>query len=160
MGKDTIHVRLAGREDLGRVVDIQCEAFERVARELDIEPSLLPPLLETLDDLCALREEGTAFFVAVSGDELIGSVRARQRAGVVEFGRLVVTARFLRRGVATELMRFAEDAFSDAARFELFTGADARGALALYAGLGYTWWRDECERGVRLVWLEKKRADL
>jgi GNAT superfamily N-acetyltransferase len=156
----SLSVRRAAEEELGRILSIQHEAFERVARELNVDPSHLPPLRESLADLCALYTAGTAFFVAVAGDGPVGSVRAQECAGVVEFGRLVVSERYLRRGVATELMCFAEYAFPDAERFELFTGADADGALALYTGLGYRSVRTSCEGGVPLVWLEKKRVGL
>jgi hypothetical protein len=143
-------------EDLGAVLGVQVRAFGRVARELSICPSELPPLNETNCDLERLMDQGTRFFVAVAEDGgVIGSVRGTERDGTVEIGRLVVEAGWLRRGVATCLMDLLESSFSASERFELFTGAEAKGALTLYGGRGYRECRREGVGGVELVWLEK-----
>jgi GNAT superfamily N-acetyltransferase len=97
------------------------------------------------------------FFTALGPDgTLIGSVRAEPHAATVAIGRLIVSETALRRGVGTALMRALEDAFPQAERFELFTGAAATEPLTLYAKLGYQVCRTAREGDVDLVWLEKR----
>lgn len=148
--------REAALADLADVLIVQQRAFRRVATELGIDPSNLPPLRETLEDLTALMVAGTRFFVAVSDDgALVGSVRGTLRDADVEVGRLVVDDGWLRRGVASALMNMLEGSYPGCGRFELFTGADARGPLLLYAARGYREYRREHVEGVELVWLER-----
>lgn len=151
-----IEVREAFPRDLGAVLAVQHEAFTRVSEELRIPPAELPPLRESREDLDALLDAGTRFFVALTGSVLVGSVRALEEGGTVEVGRLVVATSHVRQGVATELMRFLEAAFPSASRFELFTGADAHAPLALYERLGYIRTRTQRLSSVELVWLAKE----
>ncbi|MDP2183530.1 MAG: hypothetical protein Q8K99_13300 [Actinomycetota bacterium] len=52
-----------------------------------------------------------------------------------------------------------EDMHPDVARYELFTGAEARAPLTLYFKLGYRIFRRETVgSGIELVWLEKRRG--
>ena len=150
------NTREAGERDLAAILGVQHRAFGRVADGLGIPAENLPPLGETVDDLASLLSEGTRFFVAEEvGGRVVGSVRGRLEHGVVEIGRLVVEDGWQRRGVATAVMDLLEESFTDAERFELFTGAEAREPLALYAKRGYVPARSETVRGVELVWLEK-----
>lgn len=155
MNHNAFSTRVAHPDDLQAVLDVQRQAFNRVAIELDIDPSRMPPLTEQLSDLRALHANGTTFFVACDDDGVvIGSARAARRAGTVEIGRLVVADPWTRRGVATALMDTLEAHFPDATSFELFTGAEAHAPLALYRRRGYRETRRE--RGaVELVWLTK-----
>lgn len=148
-------VRSAHADDLASILCVQHEAFGRVARDLGLHSDDLPPLQEEAADLLTLFEQGVEFFVAVDHGRIVGSVRAKHSDASVEFGRLVVSASHLRRGIATRLMNHAEAAFPQARRFELFTGEDALAPLALYSALGYRVTHREELRGVRLVWLAK-----
>lgn len=153
-----IAIRVATRADLPDVLRVQRAGFRRVARALQIPVEELPPLRETLDDLEALSENGFTFFAADAAGRIVGTVRSETRPdGVVEVGRLAVDDGYLRRGVATRLMRGLEAHYPDAGRFELFTGAEAAEPIALYRGLGYRLFRDEEHGSVRLVWLMKER---
>lgn len=134
---------------------VQHHAFGRVASGLKIDPEALPPLRESLEDLVALFEQGVRFYIAESDGEIVGSVRAQSDDATVEVGRLVVEDGWTRRGVATALMRSLEADHPDAARFELFTGAEAHAPLQLYAKLGYRETKREDIGPVVLVWLEK-----
>lgn len=142
--------------NLDAVLRVQKRAFSRVAAELAIPPTQLPPLRETTEDLVNLAVTGTRFFVAVdANDTIVGSVRGTCRGKDVEIGRLVVDDGWLRQGVASALMDAVESSFPECRRFELFTGADARMALALYRARGYHECRRKHVEGVELVWLEK-----
>ena len=73
-------------------------------------------------------------------------------------GRLAVEDGLESSGIGTSLMTALEDAFPDAERFELFTGALAERPLRLYDRLGYSIYeRREVASGLELVWLEKRR---
>jgi ribosomal protein S18 acetylase RimI-like enzyme len=76
--------------------------------------------------------------------------------GVVEIGRLAVADAFLRRGIASGLMRVLEESYDPPRRFELFTGAGAADALSLYRKLGYEVFRESDDGAVGLVWLSKE----
>ena len=150
------NVREGGACDLEQVLGVQHRAFGRVAEMYDIRPADLPPLNESLEDLEALLDGGTRFFVCESRHgSIVGSVRATETDGVVEIGRLVVDDGWQRRGVATALMDLLEVSYLDARRFELFTGAEADVPLTLYEKRGYTRCRFGKVNGVRLVWLQK-----
>jgi GNAT superfamily N-acetyltransferase len=155
-----IAVRLAGRADLAEALRVQRAGFRRVAARFGFDDADLPPMRERLADLEGLHEDGVCTFLAFApgqaGERAVGTVRAVVRGdGVVEIGRLAVDDSFVRRGVATTLMRALESAYPDARRFELFTGSEAADALALYARLGYAVFRlEEIDDWTR-VWLAK-----
>ncbi len=86
----------------------------------------------------------------------MGSVRASERDGVVDIGRLVVASDWVRRGIATRLVETLEASYAQADRFVLFTGEDATEPLALYGKLGYEVTRRDATGPVVLVWLEKR----
>lgn len=156
MSQAGFSVRVADASDLPAVLGVQRQAFGRVAEQFGLDPDHLPPLKESLADLQQLHRAGVRFFVATTAaGEIIGSVRASHDAGIVEIGRLVVEAAWLRRGVATELMAALEQAYPHAVSFTLFTGAEAAEPLALYAKLGYGLSRRENVGPYVLVWLEK-----
>lgn len=152
----SVRIRKAGPIDMDAVVRVQREAFRRVADELGLAPTDLPPLAETPEQLTALYEQGTVFFVAEDAGSIVGSVRATPRAECVEIGRLVVADGHVRQGVGTSLMDVCEAAFPPGTRFELFTGTQAHGPRALYAKRGYRFLRVDSEGPVELVWLEKR----
>ncbi|MDO8963234.1 MAG: GNAT family N-acetyltransferase [Coriobacteriia bacterium] len=153
-----ILISRARRADLAGVLRVQCDGFSRIARRFDIDPDILPPLRETIIDLQSLFDAGTLFLVAWSSSVIVGTVRAQVRGdGVVEIGRLAVADGFLRRGIATDLMHVLEEAHPGPRRFELFTGAEATDALALYRGLGYEIFHRAEEGAPALVWLSKQR---
>lgn len=157
-GGAPVTVRRATDADLRDVLAVQRDAFGRVSERFRIPEHELPPLRESLDILRDLLRAGWTFLVATSGERIVGTVRAERREdGVIEIGRLAVADGWVRRGVATRLMSALEEAYPDAARFELFTGADAAEPLALYAKLGYREFRREDVGHVMLVWLAKDR---
>ena len=142
--------------DLPEVLAVQRAGFMRVAQTAGIDPAQMAPLRETLEDLAALYTAGVTTFVAWSDDAAAGTVRATRRDdGAIEIGRLAVADGFLRRGIATALMRTLEESFPEARRFELFTGAEAAAPLALYARLGYHIFAHEDHGSWQMVWLAK-----
>ena len=153
-----IVVREATRAELQDALDVQHAAFERVARMFGIPPERLSAVTETLDTLTEQSDGGVLFLVAVAETHVVGTVRARVRPdGVVEVGRLAVDEAVQRRGVGRRLMGEVELRYPQARRFELFTGAEAEGPLALYGSLGYLPFRRQAGESVDIVWLAKER---
>lgn len=152
-------VRQAVAEDIEQVVRVQHHAFSRVARELEIDPTGLPPLTEQASDVERQLESGDRCFVATGEDgSVVGAVRAHIHGDRVEVGRLVVEDGFEGRGIASMLMGALEASFPDVEAFELFTGSNATRALQLYRRLGYVEFRRNDVGPVSLVWLEKRQS--
>lgn len=158
-GRAGVIITVAAESDLSDVLRVQREGFMRVAEKFDIDPDLMAPMTESLDDLVALHGAGVTTFIARSGDDAAGTVRATLRDdGVIEIGRLAVADGSVRRGVATALMLALEGSYPEASRFELYTGAEAVEPLALYARLGYRIFRREEYEAWSMVWLAKDRS--
>jgi predicted N-acetyltransferase YhbS len=95
---------------------------------------------------------------ALDGSRLVGSVRAREAAGVCHVGRLIVAPELQGGGIGTRLMRGIEAAFPAAQRFELFTGSRSVGNIRLYERLGYSKMREQAvSPAVTLIFMEKRR---
>jgi ribosomal protein S18 acetylase RimI-like enzyme len=154
-----LRIALAADADLPEVLRVQRAAFGRVARLFGIPPEAMAPIAETLEQIVRLRERGVRTLVALEGDRIVGTVRTSLREdGVAEVGRLAVDDGFERRGIARTLMLAVEEDRPTAIRFELFTGADAVGPIALYESLGYrVFSREQFERWA-MVWLAKDRS--
>lgn len=96
----------------------------------------LPPLVQTLAEL--ETELGQALCLkAMRDNEIIGSVRARERDGTCHIGRLIVHPELQGHGLGQRLMAAIEAGFAGADRFELFTGSHSESNLRFYAKLGY-----------------------
>lgn len=155
-----VTVREATRAELPHVLRVQRTGFSRVAARIGIDPTEMPPVRESLDELERLADDGMRTFVATvpgeAGEVFVGTVRGQLRDdGTVEIGRLAVDTGFLRRGIARALMLGLESSFPEASRFELFTGSGAVEPLSLYAKLGYHIYATEEYEYWTLVRLEK-----
>jgi GNAT superfamily N-acetyltransferase len=74
-------------------------------------------------------------------------------------GRLIVHPDFQNRGIGTRLLNEIEQTFSQAKRFELFTGDKSERNLYLYQKQGYRPFKTEMiSDDLRLVFLEKHRG--
>ncbi|HEU0116784.1 MAG TPA: GNAT family N-acetyltransferase [Thermomicrobiales bacterium] len=115
----------------------------------------LPPLTQSLAELVA-DYDTHCILAARTGDRLVGSVRARDAAGIVEIGRLAVAPEFQRSGVGSALMAAIERRFPPPTCFELFTGHRSEGNLRLYRRLGYVEHRRQpVSDRLQLVYLRK-----
>jgi GNAT superfamily N-acetyltransferase len=148
-------VRRASREESGAIASVIREGFATVAADIGRD---IPPLHETAGDVESTFDAGDAVLVAEANGRLVGTVRAESIAGGgVMVRRLVVLPEARGRGLAKALMRALEDAYPEATRFELFTGAMAAGPIALYESLGYRLIEPREDMGFPLVWFEKCR---
>ncbi len=116
----------------------------------------IPPLTQTLPEIEA--EFGTKTFLkVVDKGKIIGSVRAVLDSGTCHIGRLMVFPEYQGKGIGTRMMEKIETAFSNAERFELFTGTRSAHNIRLYKRLGYRACREiDISPKVRLVFMEKQ----
>jgi predicted N-acetyltransferase YhbS len=151
---------VATADDLPEVLRVQRAAFGRVARRFGIPPKSMPPIAETLEQLVQLRDHGVRTLVAFDGPRIVGTVRTTLRDdGIVEIGRLAVDDGFERRGIARALMLAVEEDRPTTIRFELFTGAEAVGPIALYESLGFRIFSREQFEQWAMVWLARERSE-
>jgi ribosomal protein S18 acetylase RimI-like enzyme len=148
-------IEIAQLADAAAILDLQKRAYESEARLYD--DWSIPPLTQSLE---SLREEfaGSKVLKALDGEQIVGSVRARESGGDCHVGRLIVAPGFQGAGIGTRLMRSVEAGFPDVRRFELFTGSRSESNIRLYERLGYTRLREQVlSPSVTLIFMEKKR---
>lgn len=139
--------------DVAEILEVQLAAYRVVAQWYGVYD--IPPLLETIEDLAALFDTDT-FMKAVVDRRLAGSVRAYEKNGTCFIGRLGVLPEFQGHGIGTSLMAAIEQQF-DVCRYELFTGAEVAGNIALYEKLGYKIFK-QTDYGcgdIKVVYMEK-----
>ena len=148
-------IRRADPSEAEMVAAIVRAAFATVAEEIGID---IPPLHESADDVRATFAAGDVTLVAVIDGIAVGTVRGDTLpSGDIMVRRLAVLPTHRGHGIAHSLMVALEDAYPDAQRFELFTGATASGPLKLYESLGYRLMAHDGDVGVPIVYLEKHR---
>ena len=115
----------------------------------------IQPMTQSLDDL--LREfETHTVFKAVQGGKIVGSVWTLFKNGTCHVGKLIVHPEAQNQGIGSALMRYLEDFYSEAERFELFTGDKSLRNLYLYEKLGYREFkREQVDYHLWLVYMEK-----
>ncbi|MDN5920752.1 MAG: GNAT family N-acetyltransferase [Pseudonocardia sp.] len=123
--------------DAGEVLTLQRAAYVSEARlHNDVA---LPPLTQTLDDLCDElgRRDVLAWGLRERG-RLVAAVRVTVRDHRAELGRLTVTPDRQGEGLGTRLLRHVEEQLPEAVdAIELFTGERSEANLRLYRRHGY-----------------------
>jgi ribosomal protein S18 acetylase RimI-like enzyme len=118
----------------------------------------LPPLVQTLDELIADFDKHVVLKASHNG-AIVGSVRGQQEGDTCHLSRLVVHPGYQNQGIGKMLMQAIEKRFSNAARYELFTGHKSEKNLALYRSLGYhEFSRRRQSDAVTLVCMEKRKT--
>lgn len=143
----------ADPDDAARILALQRLAYQSEAQLY--QDWSLPPLTQSIE---SLREEFTSSVIlkALTGEQLVGSVRACLRGEVCEIARLIVDPAFQRQGIGSSLLRQIEGRFPTAAAYELFTGERSESNIRLYHRHGYAIVRREVlSAAVTLVYLRK-----
>ena len=109
-------------------------------------------LADEIDRISAYYgERGGEFWVAVAGDEVVGTFGLEPAPNeAMELRRMYVKPSARRRGIAKKMLRFAEDECRrrSVARLELSTAEIQTAALALYRTAGYALVREETAEGL------------
>lgn len=145
-------IETAVSEDAEAILALQKLAYQT---EAALYGSEIPPLRQTLDELC--DDIATGLVLKLIEDACVmGSVRATIIGDTAHIGRLIVHPEAQRRGFGSMLMAAIEERCSTCRRFELFTGDRSSGNLRLYQRLGYHAFRREAvARELVFVHLEK-----
>ena len=131
---------LAAARDIDALYDLQRRAFESEAEMIGSRN--VPALLESRAKNRADFANWTVLVRRDDGGKIVGAVRFRREDDHVEIGRLMVAPEHRRQGVATELMRAAEE-YSRGGVFELYTCTKSWINLRLYEKLGYRTFKEE-----------------
>ena len=124
----------AGVKDAEAILAIQKLAYQSEAKIYN--DWSLTPLMQSLQSLIEEFEDSVVL-KAVWASQIVGSVRAKSKAGVCLIGRLVVHPNFQGQGIGSKLLKEIEGCFSGCSKFELFTGSKSDGNIRLYKRHGY-----------------------
>ncbi len=146
-------VETADIRDADEILTLQKTAFLSEA-ELTNDFTI-PPLTQTIDELCA--DFGRqVFFKVVAEGRVIGSVRGHADDGTCYIGRLIVHPGYRNQGVGEKLMRTIEAYFGACGRYEVFTGEKSTRNIHFYTKRGYRIFRTQLiSDRTPLVFMEK-----
>lgn len=120
----------------------------------------IPPLTQPLDSVLAEFEDHT-ILKSLSGERIIGSVRAKVDGGVCFIGKLMVHPDFQGRGAGSALLKQIEACFPSVLCFQLFTGSLSEANIRLYQRHGYKIVRTQpLTATVSLIYLEKSATGI
>jgi len=149
-------ITLAVIEDSRQILNLQKLAYQS---EAAIYPDCsIPPMTQTIEEL---RVEFTnqVLYKAIYENNIIGSVRAFSEGNSCFIGRLIVHPEHQRKSIGTKLMNAVEAHFSDAQRYELFTGTKSKGNIRLYKRLGYISIKEQAvNKFLSLIYMEKRNT--
>ncbi len=142
MGKEytVALIEKAKKDDLKEILKLQYLAYQSEAKLFgNME---IPPLKQTLEEVCDEFERGTVLKAVGENGAIIGSVRAYQDGGTVYIGKLMVHPKMQKKGIGTKLLSEMEREFPNQ-RYELFTSTKSISNIRLYEKLGYTIFKEE-----------------
>ena len=147
-----MNIEIATTDDAEHILNLQKIAYQSEARRYN--DYSLPPLIQRLDEIKSDFKK-QLFLKAVISGTITGSVRAYIENGTCFIGRLIVHPDYQKQGIGSRLIHHIEDRFSNADRFELFTGQKSEEALHLYNKFGYTIFKNKRVTTHTIVFLEK-----
>jgi N-acetylglutamate synthase-like GNAT family acetyltransferase len=155
MRNEEMIIKRAKIEDAKEILVLQKLAYQSEAAIYD--DYTIAPLTQTLEGIEADFERQVFLKASVDG-RIIGSVRAHVRQETCLIGRLIVHPDFQNQGIGARLMNEIEKTFSQAQRYELFTGHLSERNLHFYQKQGYKIFkREKITEDLTLVFLEKYR---
>jgi GNAT superfamily N-acetyltransferase len=155
-GNGALAIEQANVEDAQEILDLQKLAYQSEAAIYN--DYTIPPLTQTLEGI-ETDFEKQVFLKATIEGRIIGSVRGILNGGTCFIGRLIVHPDFQNRGIGARLLNKIEQTFSQAQRFELFTGDKSERNLYLYQKQGYKPFKTEMiTEDLGIVFLEKHKG--
>ena len=152
-GNGAFVIEQANVEDAQEILDLQKLAYQSEAAIYN--DYTIPPLTQTLEGIEADFGKQVFLKATIEG-RIIGSVRGTMNEETCFIGRLIVHPDFQNRGIGTRLLNEIEQTFSQAKRFELFTGNKSERNLYLYQKQGYRPFKTKViTEDLQLVFLEK-----
>lgn len=140
--------------DLPEILHLQKLAFSEVALLMDNFD--LPPLQQTLEDLCKEYENNVILKYISTDGTLVGSVRGYVDSNdVCRVGKLIVHPGYQNQGIGKALMYEIEKYFPACRKFVLFTGEETPNTLHLYEKVGYHIVSKEKMGGLSMILMEK-----
>ena len=156
-GNGDFAIEQANVEDAQEILDLQKLAYQSEAAIYN--DYTIPPLTQTLEKIEADFEKQVFLKATIEG-RIVGSVRGYVNEETCFIGRLIVHPDFQNRGIGTRLLNEIEQTFSQAKRFELFTGNKSERNLYLYQKQGYRPFKTEMiTEDLGFVFLEKHREE-
>jgi isochorismate pyruvate lyase len=152
---DEISLSLAELNDATAILSLQKRAYLQEV-ELNDNNFNIPPMLQ---DIQSMKEDLTnkTIFKAISGNLIVGSVRAKQIETTCYIGRLIVEPIYQKKGIGKKLLHTIEDYFTNVSIFELFTGVKSIRNREFYKNAGYIETEEyNAPDGTRLIKLIKK----
>ena len=151
-----IQIKLAEKEDLQAILEIQYLAFQKEAREYS--DFNIEPLQQTVDNL---EEEIKTFTFLKALDELgkiIGSTRGYIKDGTSYIGKTFVHPDFQGQGIGSKMITELER-MNHASRYEINSSIRCPQNIRLYEYLGFKKFKETKTEDNGFVYLEKFGAD-
>ncbi len=144
-------ISLESSESVMAIISLQKQSYLLEARLISSHD--IPPLRETFEELGKSEETFYGFYN--DADALVGLVSYKVNEGILDIHRLAVSPDFLRKGIGTSLLEYAE-MISQASRCVVCTGRDNSPAVNLYRKCGYVPEREfQAGNGIWLLELVK-----
>ncbi len=134
LGVSMMRIDKADYEDLKEILDLQYLAYQSEAALFGSND--IPPLKQTIEEVKEEFRNGLILKMTSDDGCIIGSVRAKEDAGTVYIGKLMVHPDYRLHGYGTRLLTAIEDCFPNK-RFELFTSTRSVNNIRLYQSNGY-----------------------
>lgn len=146
-------------------------ALQKLAYRSEAEISndfTIQPLTQTEEETVEEFRKQTVLKVSAANEKngnngyntakkIIASVRGYQEKDSCRIGKLIVHPEYQKMGIGTELLAVIERQFSDAARYELFTGEKSERNIRLYERSGYRPFKiKKINDRLNLVFMEKQ----
>ena len=124
----------AQQKDLEEILKLQYLAYQSEAALFGNKD--IPPLKQTLDEVIEEYNEGLVLKMTDGSGVIIGSVRAKEKAGTVYIGKLMVRPDHQKKGYGKRLLLEVEQ-YYPGKRYELFTSTRSKDNIRLYESAGY-----------------------
>ena len=146
-------IEKAEYKNLAEILSLQYLAYQSEADLFGTRD--IPPLKQTLEEVIEEYNQGIILKL-VDNNVIIGSVRAKEKEGIVYIGKLMVHPDYRCKGYGSRLLSEIEKCFPKK-RYELFTSTRSVDNIRLYGKMGYKEFKREAlSEELIFVYMEKK----